>query len=130
MKGFDLLLVIRLLVKSCRCRHNCGGAGTLLLVGIVPLKVAAALSALIKAPNRAHSGRGRRETEPSLLLVIILELKQGLKCTDLRRGFLWAFASKGEEMRMYMYGLRPTAKKGFVISLPASRSPTASPPRP
>ena len=81
--GFDLLLVIRLLVKSCCRRHNCGGARTLLLVGIVsivPLKVTAALSALIKAPNRANSGRGRRETEPSLLIVILLELKQGLKC--------------------------------------------------
>ena len=52
--GFDLFLVIRLLVKSCCRRHNCGGARTLLLVGIVPLKVDAALSALIKAPNWAN----------------------------------------------------------------------------
>ena len=93
MEGLDLLLVIRLLVKSCGCRHNGGGGGTLLLVGIVPLKVTAALGALIKAPNRAHSSRGRRETEPSLLIVILLELEQGLKCGNLRRVFLSAFSS-------------------------------------
>ena len=99
MEGLDLLLVIRLLVKSCGCRHNGGGGGTLLLVGIVgivPLKVTAALGALIKAPNRAHSSRGRRETEPSLLIVILLELEQGLKCGNLRRVFLSAFSSNGE----------------------------------
>ena len=109
---------MRLLVKSGRCRHNCGGAGTLLLVGIVsivPLKVTAALSALIKAPNRANSGRGRRETEPSLLIVILLELKQGLKCTDLRRVFLWAFSSKGEGKCERTAVVKQ--KKQFVISI-------------
>ena len=71
------------------------------IVSIVPLKVTAALSALIKAPNRANSGRGRRETEPSLLIVILLELKQGLKCTDLRSTcvFVGFFIERGGKMQ-------------------------------
>lgn len=105
VKGFDLLLVIRLLVKSCRCRHSCGGAGALLC--IVPLKVAAALSALIKAPNRADSGRGRRETEPGLLIVIVLELEQGLKCTGRDLGFCGLFHQMGRKC-VRTHGRRPT----------------------
>ena len=83
------------------------------MVSIVPLKVTAALSALIKAPDRTNSSRGGRETEPSLLIVILLKLKQGLKCTNLRLVFLWvSLIRKGGTMRTY--GRRPTANR-FVI---------------